>query len=57
VVQISPPLVAGPEEFDRIASILGDVLSEAWDEYAGGRRRERPPSPAGPEAPAAGRER
>jgi adenosylmethionine-8-amino-7-oxononanoate aminotransferase len=55
VVQISPPLVAGPEEFDRIASILGDVLTEAWDEYAGGRRRERPASPAAPEAPAAGR--
>jgi adenosylmethionine-8-amino-7-oxononanoate aminotransferase len=55
VVQISPPLVAGPEEFDRIASILGDVLTEAWDEYAGGRRRERPPSPSAPEAPAAGR--
>ncbi len=31
VVQISPPLVAGPEEFDRIAGILGDVLAEAWE--------------------------
>jgi adenosylmethionine-8-amino-7-oxononanoate aminotransferase len=30
VVQISPPLVAGREEFDQIASILGDVLAEAW---------------------------
>jgi adenosylmethionine-8-amino-7-oxononanoate aminotransferase len=30
VVQISPPLVAGPEEFDRIAGILGDVLTDAW---------------------------
>ena len=30
VVQISPPLVAGPEEFDEIAGILGDVLAEAW---------------------------
>ena len=30
VVQISPPLVAGEEEFDQIASILGDVLAEAW---------------------------
>jgi adenosylmethionine-8-amino-7-oxononanoate aminotransferase len=56
VVQISPPLVAGPEEFDRIASILGDVLAEAWDEYAGGRRGERAPSPSAPEAPTAGRE-
>jgi adenosylmethionine-8-amino-7-oxononanoate aminotransferase len=30
VVQISPPLVAGEEEFDRIVSILGDSLAEAW---------------------------
>ncbi len=29
VIQISPPLIAGQEEFDRIAGILGDVLSEA----------------------------
>jgi len=32
VVQISPPLIAGPAEFDEIASILGDVLGEAWNE-------------------------
>ena len=31
VIQISPPLVAGPDEFDRIAGTLGDVLGEAWD--------------------------
>jgi len=30
VVQISPPLVAGREEFDQIVSTLGDVLAEAW---------------------------
>jgi adenosylmethionine-8-amino-7-oxononanoate aminotransferase len=30
VIQISPPLIAGPEEFDQIVSILGDVLAEAW---------------------------
>ena len=30
VVQISPPLIAGPQEFDELVSILGDVLSEAW---------------------------
>jgi adenosylmethionine-8-amino-7-oxononanoate aminotransferase len=30
VVQISPPLIAGQAEFDRIAGILGDVLAEAW---------------------------
>jgi adenosylmethionine-8-amino-7-oxononanoate aminotransferase len=29
VLQISPPLVAGRQEFDEIAGILGDVLSEA----------------------------
>src|SRR6476620_9784387 len=30
VVQISPPLVAGREQFDEIVGILGDVLTEAW---------------------------
>ncbi len=30
VIQISPPLIAGPDEFDKIAGILGDVLGEAW---------------------------
>jgi adenosylmethionine-8-amino-7-oxononanoate aminotransferase len=29
VIQISPPLVAGRAEFDEIAGILGDVLTEA----------------------------
>ena len=33
VVQVSPPLVAGPEEFDQIAATLGDVLAEAWELY------------------------
>ena len=47
VIQISPPLVAGQEEFDAIAGILGDVLSEAWDAdgtraRSGRRRRARP---------------
>jgi adenosylmethionine-8-amino-7-oxononanoate aminotransferase len=31
VIQISPPLIAGREEFDQIAGILGDVLQEAWE--------------------------
>jgi adenosylmethionine-8-amino-7-oxononanoate aminotransferase len=31
VVQISPPLVAGPEEFEFIASTLADVLEEAGE--------------------------
>jgi adenosylmethionine-8-amino-7-oxononanoate aminotransferase len=30
VIQISPPLVAGQDEFDQIAGILGEVLEEAW---------------------------
>jgi adenosylmethionine-8-amino-7-oxononanoate aminotransferase len=30
VVQISPPLIAGQEEFGQIVGILGDVLTEAW---------------------------
>jgi adenosylmethionine-8-amino-7-oxononanoate aminotransferase len=34
VVQISPPLVAGQEQFDEIAGILGDVLAVAWNEIA-----------------------
>jgi adenosylmethionine-8-amino-7-oxononanoate aminotransferase len=31
VIQISPPLVAGQEEFDEIVGILGDVLPQAWE--------------------------
>src|SRR5437588_7724960 len=31
VVQISPPLVAGRQEFDEMVGILGDVLAEAWE--------------------------
>ncbi len=34
VIQISPPLIAGQEEFDRIAGTLGDVLTEAWNRLA-----------------------
>jgi adenosylmethionine-8-amino-7-oxononanoate aminotransferase len=30
VVQLSPPLVCGPEHFSEIAGILREVLSEAW---------------------------
>jgi adenosylmethionine-8-amino-7-oxononanoate aminotransferase len=47
VVQISPPLIAGPAEFDEIAGILGDVLGEAW-----GRLERTPTRPSsGGEAP------
>jgi adenosylmethionine-8-amino-7-oxononanoate aminotransferase len=31
VVQISPPLVAGEQEFDELVGILGEVLAEAWE--------------------------
>jgi adenosylmethionine-8-amino-7-oxononanoate aminotransferase len=30
VVQISPPLIAGQEEFSQIVGTLGEVLTEAW---------------------------
>ncbi len=30
VVQLAPPLICGEEEFELIASILHDVLAEAW---------------------------
>ncbi|GAA1764354.1 aspartate aminotransferase family protein [Streptomonospora arabica] len=30
VVQLSPPLICGPEHFDEIESVLRRVLSEAW---------------------------
>jgi adenosylmethionine-8-amino-7-oxononanoate aminotransferase len=31
VIQISPPLIAGQDEFDQIVGILGQVLTEAWE--------------------------
>ena len=31
IVQLSPPLIAGPEQFEEIEAILRPVLSEAWD--------------------------
>ena len=33
VIQLSPPLIAGPEEFDEIETILRTVLDEAWRAY------------------------
>ncbi|MUL43984.1 aspartate aminotransferase family protein [Streptomonospora sp. PA3] len=30
VVQLSPPLICGPEHFDEIESVLRDVLTRAW---------------------------
>jgi adenosylmethionine-8-amino-7-oxononanoate aminotransferase len=34
VIQISPPLVARQPEFDRMVEVLGETLSEAWDELS-----------------------
>ena len=34
VIQLSPPLVCGPEQFDEIERILREVLTEAWDYLA-----------------------
>jgi adenosylmethionine-8-amino-7-oxononanoate aminotransferase len=53
VIQISPPLVAGPREFDEIAGILGEVLTEAWERYRAGegaaaRRAAAPEAPVAP---------
>jgi adenosylmethionine-8-amino-7-oxononanoate aminotransferase len=31
VIQFSPPLVAGPEQFDEIESVIRPVLTEAWE--------------------------
>jgi adenosylmethionine-8-amino-7-oxononanoate aminotransferase len=31
VIQLSPPLIAGSEEFALIEDILRDVLSRAWE--------------------------
>jgi adenosylmethionine-8-amino-7-oxononanoate aminotransferase len=31
VIQLAPPLIAGPEEFAEIESVLRQALSEAWD--------------------------
>jgi len=34
IVQLSPPLIAGPEQFGEIESILRTVLTEAWKRMA-----------------------
>jgi adenosylmethionine-8-amino-7-oxononanoate aminotransferase len=31
VIQLSPPLIAGPEQFEEIESILRSVLTEAGE--------------------------
>jgi adenosylmethionine-8-amino-7-oxononanoate aminotransferase len=36
VIQLSPPLVAGPEQFEEIEAVLRPVLSEAWERIARG---------------------
>lgn len=50
VVQISPPLVAGPEEFERIAGTLGAVLEEAGERMRAGAATSRPGAGGGPGA-------
>ena len=35
VIQLSPPLIAGPEEFEEITGILRSVLTEASEKMAG----------------------
>jgi adenosylmethionine-8-amino-7-oxononanoate aminotransferase len=40
VVQISPPLIAGREQFDELVGILGDVLGEAWSRMQGTHARD-----------------
>jgi adenosylmethionine-8-amino-7-oxononanoate aminotransferase len=35
VIQLSPPLIAGPEQFAEIEAILRPVLSEAWERIVG----------------------
>jgi adenosylmethionine-8-amino-7-oxononanoate aminotransferase len=34
VIQLAPPLIAGPEQFAEIETILRGVLSEAWERIA-----------------------
>jgi adenosylmethionine-8-amino-7-oxononanoate aminotransferase len=52
VVQISPPLIAKQEQFDEITRILGEVLSEAWDQVdrvpAGRAAASAPEAPVAP---------
>jgi hypothetical protein len=39
VIQLSPPLIAGPEQFDEIEEILRSVLTEAAERmHVGGER-------------------
>src|SRR4051812_2401018 len=50
VVQISPPLVAGEQEFDELVGILGDVLAEAWQRVSRDGTRRPGAAPARPGA-------
>jgi adenosylmethionine-8-amino-7-oxononanoate aminotransferase len=51
IVQLSPPLIAGPEQFDEMTAILGEVLAEAWAEYTKRRPRAAAAATSEPEAP------
>jgi adenosylmethionine-8-amino-7-oxononanoate aminotransferase len=35
VIQLAPPLIAGPAEFDAMEQILRDVLTRAWARLQG----------------------
>ncbi len=54
VIQISPPLVARQEEFDRIVAVLGETLAEAWKELGQMRAaiEALPPTGRSPRRPA-----
>src|SRR5438552_5922648 len=43
VVQLSPPLIAGPEQFEEIESVLRPVLAEAGERMHVGRPTAPPP--------------
>jgi adenosylmethionine-8-amino-7-oxononanoate aminotransferase len=40
VIQLSPPLIAQPEDFDYIYDVLDTVLDEAWEQITHHRTRQ-----------------
>ena len=48
VIQLSPPLIAGPEQFDEIESILRSVLTEAGERMQVHSGSEPPPESESP---------
>jgi adenosylmethionine-8-amino-7-oxononanoate aminotransferase len=43
VIQLSPPLVAGPEQFAEIEAVLRPVLTEAWERMVSPGAKHQPP--------------